>query len=108
MEDFLNKEVENVLEAKYRDMGTEELWESFLGVNKEIDPCFINNFFSGFYDSLIETLFISDEIKKKPFIEKERLLTSLKFNKEYEILRGNKGKAVWFDTQLIYIQKLTY
>lgn len=103
----MNKELEAVLEAKYQDMNVEDLWKSFLDVNDEIEPCFINSFFLGFYDSLIETLFISNEIKKI-FIEKEGLLTSLKFNKEYKILRGNKGMALWFDTQLIYLQKLTY
>jgi len=108
MENFLSKELKAVLEVKYQDMDAEDLWKSFLDVNEEVEPCFIHCFFSGFYDSLIETLFISNEIKKKTFIEKEGLLTSLKFNKEYETLRGNKGMALWFETQLIYLQKLAY
>lgn len=103
-----SKLVEIILDEKYKGREIEELWKDLLEINSEINCFFEASLFQDFYDSMSETLFISSEIKKKTFNEKQYLATSLKFWQEYWKLTGNFREAARLGEQLAYLQKLAY
>lgn len=110
MEAFLKSDSEliGILEAKYEGRNIEELWRNFLDVNEEINGYAENNLLTNFYESIIETLFISEKIKKRPFSERQYLSASIKFWQEYWNLMGNFIEEAKLKEQFIYLQKLAY
>lgn len=103
IDEIILKEIFN---EKYKDMAIQELWKNFLDVNEDIDGHLENNSLTDFYESVLETLFISSEINKRAFNEKEQLSTSIKFWQEYERIFGNIEMAKRFGEQITYLQKL--
>ncbi|MFH0831329.1 MAG: hypothetical protein V1886_00465 [archaeon] len=97
-----------IFSKKYQGMTISLLWKNLVDADKEIDLYFSKNSYSDFYDSLDESLFISEKIRKKPFKEREKLMTSLMFWKGYELVFGNDTLAESLSEQITYLQKLAY
>nr|QBM01383.1 hypothetical protein [uncultured archaeon] len=81
------------LHERYKHKRIVSLWVSFRKINKELDYAFNTGNYDGFYDNLMESIFIFQKIDKRECKKKIDFWDFLGYCAEKYMLKGNKKTA---------------
>ncbi len=89
----IEKDVREMLDEKYKRERIVSLWISLRELNKELDYSFRTGNYDGFYDNLMESMFLFQKIDRRKCKKKLDFWDFLDYCAEKYKLKGNQKTA---------------